>query len=715
MKRTNRNPLSVIVSVLAAALLAASLLPASALAAPAAADGSGWSVEKTADPDTSSTWKDLFGAEGSSAESSFSTEEAGRIWTDKSVYDTAEAAREAGVPNATIDGDYDFLVALSAYGSAAAVRQEQTVPHDVVFVVSLNSTMGSLSYNGKTYAEHLVDGLNAAIERLMAENDDGIGPAEPTRIAVVGYSIDTTVMLPLDTYEPDDNGNYVVFSRSLSGGAGIEVTATPSSPASTVSDGVLRGSSYLQRGIAVARDILCAAGEAAAADSPRAPELVVMASNVAPAANTNIANPPAYRLEAQDENGFIGSLPTGHETGYGTDAALATLLTLQEASQRIDEAYEAAAETLHLYTVGLDTSDLAAYVLQTAEKQATMTAPGTGAASGTDLVANIETARKQYAEAAAMEEGSVELSLYSAGKGDLVSKKVAFPHPIDGLLSASDDYAFCGADEYLLATDAGALPDAFGAAVDYLLDIEYTSPVSATELGSHTSTDRLRMEDDLGRFMQVKRIDGIEFNGALLDGSLAAAAVVQSFNDPWDNEAYHEVHHLVLSLQERYGLDYWDAYNLFYYSFCDGQIAYASESDYSNSVAWYVDDDHEMVPSGGQGYTFASASEVDAVQAGDWANAADSATKGKIAAAERAGATALCQTYFYIGNLENQYTGADVPLYDMVVMVETSLATGDQRVLFSAPADSLPAREAYVTELTDGTATMTLDADAATS
>lgn len=696
-------------SIAAALALAASLVPLPAGAEPADAGGAEPSaipggIAKIADPDTSGSWETLFGA--AAVGRSYSTADAGRIWVDKSVYATAAEAEAAGVPNIELaNPDFGFLVGLSAMSSAVSVRTEQTAAHDVVFVVSLNSTMSSHVYDGRTYAEHLADALNASIGRLMQENADGSGPAAETRIAVVGYSIDATVLMPLGTYSPDENGDYVAFSRAVAGGAGIDVVATPDDPALSVADAPFRGHAYLQRAIAAAGDILEAAGAESSGGSARVPELVVMGTEVAATANTDIADPPAYAGEAQGEHGFLGSLPAGYNVGYGTDAALATLLTMQDVSKRVEAAYGGARPGL--YTVGLDTQALGGYVLQTARGQAAAHVEGTGAAAGVDLCANIEDARAAYAQAAAAGEASVTIPLYSAGRGDLVARDVAFPAPVAGLLDASDGYAFRGATAYLLATDAGALPDSFDAAVDGILDIEYSSPVNKTPVGARDSSDRLRVEDDLGRFMTVGRVAGIEFDGRLLDGSLAAAAVAASFADPWDIEAYHEVQYLMYALNARYDLG-WGAYNLLYEAFSDGQIAYRGEADYSNRASWYVDADHAMIARGGEGYTFASQAELDAIEGGNWREASPE-VRGKIESAASAGATAVCETYFYIGNLANQYTGADVPLYDFVVMVETSLADGSQRILFSAPADSLPALKVSVTQRTDGSAVMELD------
>lgn len=668
------------------------------------------SIAKVCDPATAGSWEELFaGADGTS----FSTDDAGRLWVDKSVYASVDDAVAAGVAGPSMqDADLDFLVGMSAFSSSASFRKEQTTPHDVVFVISLNSTLSSFHYDGRTYAEHLADALNEAIGRLMAENSDGEGPADPTRVAVVGYNIDTTVLMPLGTYRPDADGDYVRYDPGLTGGAGFRVTASPDDAQGATLDAPFKGYAYLQRAISTAGDVLEQAAAGATADSPRAPEMVVMGSQVAACANTDITDPPPYGGQTQGDGGFLGTLPTGHSSGYGTDVALATLLTMQDAAKRIDAAYAAAGESLSLYTAGLDTQSLGAYVLQTAEGQADAYVAGTGAAQGTNLCDNIDAARAAYAQAAAAGQPSVTLQLFSAGKRDLEARDIAFPDPIPGLLDAADGYAFRGATEYFPATDAGALDGSFNAAVDRILGITYRSPVDPSgDAASSPTENRIRFQDDLGHLMQVKHIEGIQFQGKILDGSLAAKALCTSFADPWDIEAYHELQYLMNSLEARYDLD-GRSFDLLYDAYAAGQIAYDA-GGFSNFAAWYVDADHGMVPDDGLPYTFAGNDEISAARSATWRDDPASEASQRIQAAKDAGASAICQTYFFIGNLENQYSGADVPLYDFIVMVETSLDTSDEALLFTAPADSIPARKASITDRLDGTTTMMLAEDAA--
>ena len=180
-------------------------------------------LTKLVDPDTSASWTDLFGAD--SGPLFYSTEEAGRIWVDKSVYANADEASAAGLPVTTDPGDHGFVVGLSALASAVSERQEGGPAHDVVFVVSTNRLLADVTYGGRPQAAYLADALNQAISRLMAENDDA---PVPTRVAVIGYDSKVTTMMPLGTYAPDESGSYVTYAN---GALSVSATATvPSSP-----------------------------------------------------------------------------------------------------------------------------------------------------------------------------------------------------------------------------------------------------------------------------------------------------------------------------------------------------------------------------------------------------------------------------------------------------------------------------------------------------
>ena len=109
-------------------VLAATLfLPTTALAD----DG-----EAVADPDTRATWQTTVGGT--------TTENVGRIWTDKSV-NTGDVTLTGGSSESITvakDPDADFLVSLSALSSASSLSSSVTTPLDIVLVLDVSGSMG---------------------------------------------------------------------------------------------------------------------------------------------------------------------------------------------------------------------------------------------------------------------------------------------------------------------------------------------------------------------------------------------------------------------------------------------------------------------------------------------------------------------------------------------------------------------------------------------
>lgn len=672
------------------ALLALLVALAVALVAAPAARAGTEGVTKLADPDTSASWQEVFRSDAGA----LSTENAGRIWVDKSVYASADDARAAGLPVRIDVDDHSFVVGLSTLASAVSVRQEGGPAHDVVFVVSTNRLLADVTYGGRPQAAYLADALDQAIARLMAEND---GATVPTRVAMIGYDSQVTTLMPLGTYAPDAGGDYVTYANGA-----LSVSATATDGAGATSPARLGSGSYLQLATHVAGEVLAGAADDPGAEG-RVPVLCLMGRETPPMASVNITDPPAY---TGDASGFLGPLPGSRENGYGTDALLATLLTMRNEAERVGAAW-GDERPLTFFTCGLDTSETAAYLLETAHEQAYHPLPGTGAAAGTDLRDNLSAAAQAFAQASAAGEKDVTLHLFGSGPRGLVAEDVTLPC-IPGLLSEADGYEVTPVDDYLSARSASALSWAFGTVVDRALGVTYTAPASGGPGDERPGGSRVTVSDEVGPGMEVERVSGIVYGDALLDGELAAQAVKISLEGPGDVEATHEFGYLVEAMNSRYDLGY-AVYDLFYDALQDGQFSYAGPGDFSNHASWYVNDAHEMVPMGGEPFAFATQAEVDAVADGRWQERAPEDVRDRIEAAQDGGASAVCETYYYIGNLPNQYTGGDVTLYDFVVMVETNLATGRQTLLLSVPVDAVPARRMSVTVAGDGSATLALD------
>ena len=160
--------------------------------------GSVYALEdKQSDGNTTTTYTNSLGDNAS-------TQYAGRVWTDKTVYD-GNATFTEDVGEVTIKNDSDFLVAYSALASSQSISGQTQVPVDVVFVIDLSGSMSNASSgmdNGKSRIANTVDAVNNSIDELMAMNPY-------IRVGVVGYSSTATTLLPLDRYTKNGNNNFL--------------------------------------------------------------------------------------------------------------------------------------------------------------------------------------------------------------------------------------------------------------------------------------------------------------------------------------------------------------------------------------------------------------------------------------------------------------------------------------------------------------------------
>lgn len=648
-------------------------------------------VKRVADPETSAAWK---GALSISADGlAYSTADAGQVWVDASVYANEGDPKDAGIADPDLTKKDNFLASISAIASVAAIHEQDSTPNDVVFVVSLNSILDSaMKYAGLPYASYLVSALNNAIGRLMDSNT-GNG-SSPTRVAVVGYNYNVTVLMPLDTYTPNADGKYLTYD---SGTKTITVSAKAQGD-TTTQNSALGSGSYLQRAISVAGAQLTNNGNNT---SGRTPVMVVMGVENPPTASTEITDPPAYGTSGKN---FLG--PESGKSGYGTDAMFATLLTMRHVHQQVDEAYGAnnSENALTLYTTGIDTTDAVAYLLETPKGQEEHELFDKVNGKQVDLTENLTNAADAYAEAIEDNESSIELTLYGSGSGGaLVEDQVTFP-VVPGLLDQNDPGSLSCVNHYFAAHSAAAIDWAYTAAIDDTLAVHYVSPVD-TEDALNGGT-RVEATSEIGPGMEVADVKGVQYGNNMLTGSLAAQAIEMSFTgsgDFYDDlNATHELDYIIRSINNRYNLGM-DAYNLLFEAIGNGQIYYnESDGTFSNRAAWYVNSSGQMVKTDNS-YPFllAGQDEIDA--------AVNGTENAELEAAEDAGATSICETYFYIGNLPNFYTGGDIALYDFYICVTTSLVDGTQAVSVSIPSDAIPALRVDVTTHGGNNATAALD------
>lgn len=144
-----------------------------------AADVAGTTV---VDPDTTNVWTDYTRPGGQP-----STQNVGRIWTDKSVFDdTYKFTNDdnAGLSGQAIGkGDSDFLVSLSALSSTSNLKEmvKTSQPLDIVLVLDTSGSMsGSKMTNLKNAANNFID--------ATAENNRGLEQDQQTRLAIVQFA-----------------------------------------------------------------------------------------------------------------------------------------------------------------------------------------------------------------------------------------------------------------------------------------------------------------------------------------------------------------------------------------------------------------------------------------------------------------------------------------------------------------------------------------------
>ena len=162
--------------------------PVSAFAATAGAT-------KVADPSSASTWHN-WGLENS-------TENVGRIWTDKTVSD-GNIVLSGADGNMTIekDDDSDFLTSLSAISSTSNLTMTSSTPLDIVLVLdasgSMDESMGNRDSTKRI--EALKAAANAFVDEIAKANEGISDASQRHRVAVVKFAGDGTERIGNDTY-----------------------------------------------------------------------------------------------------------------------------------------------------------------------------------------------------------------------------------------------------------------------------------------------------------------------------------------------------------------------------------------------------------------------------------------------------------------------------------------------------------------------------------
>ena len=170
---------------------------------------------KVVDPDTSGRWEIWAAGHGGNK---VTTQNVGRIWTDKTVKETGENEKS------------DFLTTLSAMSSTSNSTVTVTTPLDIVMVLdasgSMDHAMGDTDDTKRITA--LKNAAYSFIDTIAKQNEGIEGVDRQHRVAIVKFSGDKTDKIGNDSYDKWEYGrtNTYNYSQVMAGltncsGAGV--------------------------------------------------------------------------------------------------------------------------------------------------------------------------------------------------------------------------------------------------------------------------------------------------------------------------------------------------------------------------------------------------------------------------------------------------------------------------------------------------------------
>ena len=203
MSRYTRGLLAVILAVVLVLPAAAfAMLPEANARSSTGMDGPTVSGPTVVDPDTSGRWEKW--AAGHSG-NKVTTQNVGRIWTDKTVEATGE------------NEESDFLTTLSAMSSTSNSTVTVTTPLDIVMVLDASGSMNDPMGGGdKTERiEALKSAAKGFIDTIAKQNESIEGVDRQHKVAIVKFAGNETDKVGNDTYR--SGGHSYNYSQTMQG------------------------------------------------------------------------------------------------------------------------------------------------------------------------------------------------------------------------------------------------------------------------------------------------------------------------------------------------------------------------------------------------------------------------------------------------------------------------------------------------------------------
>ena len=616
MKRTNL--FNKAISMLLAIVIFIMTLPMLALPT-VIAEGS----DRVADTSTMDGWKKFFGPDV------LSTEYAGGVWTDKSVFTSSDAFQGTGI-TLTDDGR-SFLVALSAIASNTSISGYSNKPTDTMFVLDVSGSISS------AVATQMVNATNKAIKDLMDTNINN-------RVGVILYSGSSSsytnstaavTVLPLGRYNTTSmSGNYLQYSNdTISLLRNVTDASTGRRPSSTSKQ--VTGATYIQKGVIAAMDALTSSSTTVndgAATLKRSPVVVLMSDGAPTLGSSDFTAPGQYNL---------GS---GSST---TDAlGFVTQLSCAYAKASIEEHYD---NDCIFYTLGCGINDI----------------------SDSNDKAIALSVLDPKTSTSAINQFWTSYNSASTGGSVALSTRVGVTKIATALSQNYSDAYFeaSGSNDTSLSQ---SLADAFDQIV---YNIKLQSRYYPTLVENYEDFEgNISFIDRIGEYMTVSDIKGILLNNTLFSGEMLSKNFVDG-GDAFGIEGNPTElgMEFVSAVRTRLGLSSDDeAIKLIKDAYAHGQIYYDPVTkEFSNYIGWYANKNGEFLGFWYDGIT-------------TMPDPSDSSLTDATRPAY------IIKSYGLLGEVDASQGVAETDMMYATIQVRKDISTGEEMVIFAVPAALIP-------------------------
>ncbi len=605
--------------------------------------------KRVADDSTMDNWKKYFDLDN------LDTVNAGGVGADKSVF-TDTSAFPASITMQ--DKDRNFLTAMSAIAANKEIVGYSSIPTDTVLVLDLSGSMTSAQAE-----DDLVNAANDAITRLLSINENNrVGVVLYSASSTAGtstYSESVTRLLPIDRYTTAADGKYLNLRyeemefNNNERDYGIvsvdrDVVGEKTAANALTKEKVFVGGTYIQAGLWEAKEMFEEMDTQIGDNNwqsgdDRMPILVLM-SDGAPSTGTSYYDDV---INSQYTTGSGWNQRTVYESNVGNGSeenlragnAFLTQLTASYVMNRIEAHYQQKDANVRglFYTLGFNIGDNS--IAQSVMNPDASTATDTLWSTYNSLTGGSMPVTVKGRSSSSSSNNTLSVSV---AKNSYVTNKSY----VDQYFSASDD----------------GLTDAFDAIVE---EIILQSRYYPTHLagGNPDFSGYVEFTDEIGEYMEVKRINGILLGNTLFDGHMMASKLADNSEDGLGTPARPTAlgDEFIRAVKTRLGIaETADAQALVAKAYADKQLYYTDANNWSNYIAWYAKADG----------TYAGFYDEDGTEA------------------KPADAVYINRSYGFLGETVGSIKNSDM-MY-MSVQVRTNIETGKQTVSWKIPASLVP-------------------------